>query len=62
MPLREEFYNCVYRFGNRGCSQSEIYRELSINHLTLRQLVKKMMTDGLIRSYCVDSGRQRINM
>ncbi|XP_037828780.1 general transcription factor 3C polypeptide 1 isoform X2 [Lucilia sericata] len=62
MPLREEFYRCVSRFGNRGCSQTEIYRHLSINHLSLRQLIKKMTAEGLIKSYCVDIGRQRTNM
>ncbi|KAM7349164.1 general transcription factor 3C polypeptide 1 isoform 1-T4 [Cochliomyia hominivorax] len=62
MPLREEFYRCVSRFGNRGCSQTEIYRHLSINHLSLRQLIKKMSMEGLIKSYCVDVGRQRTNM
>ncbi|XP_013119342.2 general transcription factor 3C polypeptide 1 [Stomoxys calcitrans] len=62
MPLREEFYQCVARYGNRGCSQTEIYRHMACHHLTLRQLVKQMVSEGLIRSYCQDVGRQRVNM
>lgn len=62
MPTREEFYRCVSRYGNRGCSQTEIYRHMSIHYLTLRQMVKQMTAEGLIKSYCVDIGRQRVNM
>lgn len=62
MPLREEFYQCVARYGTRGCSQTEIYRHMAIHHLTLRQMVKQMVNDGLIKSYCLDVGRQRVNM
>lgn len=62
MPLREEFYRCVSRYGNRGCSQTEIYKHLSINHLCLRQLLKKVLSEGLVKTYCVDMGRQRTSM
>uniref|UniRef100_A0A1A9WA75 B-block_TFIIIC domain-containing protein n=1 Tax=Glossina brevipalpis TaxID=37001 RepID=A0A1A9WA75_9MUSC len=62
MTLREEFYQCVSRFGSRGCSQTEIYRYMSTHHLTLRQLVKQMLAEGLIKSYFTDAGRQRLNM
>uniref|UniRef100_A0A1B0AFE8 B-block_TFIIIC domain-containing protein n=1 Tax=Glossina pallidipes TaxID=7398 RepID=A0A1B0AFE8_GLOPL len=62
MTLREEFYQCVSRFGSRGCSQTEIYRYMSTHHLTLRQLIKQMLAEGLIKSYFTDAGRQRLNM
>ncbi|XP_073816879.1 general transcription factor 3C polypeptide 1 [Musca autumnalis] len=62
MPVREEFYQCVARYGARGCSQTEIYRHMAIHHLSLRQIVKQMVTDGLLKSYCLDVGRQRVNM
>ncbi|XP_075148767.1 general transcription factor 3C polypeptide 1 [Haematobia irritans] len=62
MPLREEFYQCVARYGSRGCSQTEIYRHVNLHHLTLRQMIKQMVADGLLKSYCQDVGRQRVNM
>lgn len=62
MPLEEEFYQCVASFGPRGCSQLEIYHKLSNHYLTVRQLVKKLTSEGLLKFYCRDFGRQRINM
>ncbi|XP_037936910.1 general transcription factor 3C polypeptide 1 [Teleopsis dalmanni] len=62
MPIKEQFYRAVARHGARGCSQSEICDYIGLNHLTTRQIVKKMEADGYIKSYCTDVGRQRIYM
>lgn len=62
MPFTEEMYRAIEKFGNEGCSQTQLCSVLSANHLNLRQALKKAHQLKIITSYCKDMGRQRTSM
>ncbi|XP_055911802.1 general transcription factor 3C polypeptide 1 [Eupeodes corollae] len=62
MPLSEEIYRAIEKYGSEGCSQSQLCANLSTNHLNVRQALKKAIQQKIVTTYCKDMGRQRTNM
>lgn len=62
MPITEEIFRAVEKYGSEGCSQSQLCANLSANNLNIRQALKKAIQSKIITTYCKDMGRQRTNM